>query len=146
MDSTQSLDILFVVDQIHRTPLRWRRLSKPLVLPLIFGHPSSCSLDFLKNSTAMQTDVASATEHGDCEILGQVLTSGEAIGGSRRIHFIPLPVWSRSGSCPKSRFPESAQGRGLGRGLRFCPRMAKMAAEVCRIPRGANSPKLRTAC
>jgi hypothetical protein len=30
-------------------------------------------------------------------------------GASRRVHFILLPVWSRSGSCSKSRFMESAQ-------------------------------------
>ena len=38
------------------------------------------------------------------------------------------------------------KGEVLERGLRSCPRMAKMAAEVCRSARGANSPKLRTAC
>jgi len=41
---------------------------------------------------------------------------------------------------------ESAQRRGLGRGFRSCPRMTKMAAAVCPRERGANSPKLRTAC
>src|SRR5664280_3249488 len=40
-------------------------------------------------------------------------------------------MWSRSGSCLKSRLMDSAQRRGLGRGFRSCLRMTRMAAEVC---------------
>src|SRR5262249_42264646 len=36
-------------------------------------------------------------------------------GRSRRIHFIRLPLSSRSGSLPKVRFIEVAQGTELGR-------------------------------
>jgi hypothetical protein len=40
------------------------------------------------------------------------------------------------GHMPESRFIECAQGRGLGRGFRSCPRIAKMPAE-------AHAPALR---
>src|ERR1019366_9479241 len=36
-----------------------------------------------------------------------------------RAHFILLPVWSRSGSYPKSRSMNSPQGRGVGRCVRM---------------------------
>jgi hypothetical protein len=64
----------------------------------------------------------------------------------RRIHFIRLPILSRSGSLLKVCFINQAQERDFGRGLRFCPKTAKIALVVWLIVRGAKSPKLRTEC
>src|SRR5258707_10422906 len=79
------------------------------------------------------------------DILGQVQLPRD-FGAIRRIRFILLPVRSRSGSRLKSLSMDAAQVRAFGRGLRLCPKIAKMAAEVCPSARGANNPKFRTAC
>src|SRR6516165_6722051 len=50
-----------------------------------------------------------------------------------------IAVVAESGSQPKSRLIERFQFKGLGRGLRLCPRMVDTAAELLLIPRGANS-------
>jgi hypothetical protein len=75
---------------------------------------------------------------GNCQDVSDLL--GDSINRLRRGEL--LPEGSRSGSRPKSRLSESAQRRGLGRGLLSCPSRTKMAAPVCFSARGAKSPKL----
>ncbi len=61
-----------------------------------------------------------------------------------RVHLIFLPVVEEQIMSEVSLYGHSPRAE-LGCGRSF-PRSAKMAADVCLRVRGANNPKLRTAC
>jgi hypothetical protein len=69
--------------------------------------------------------------------------SGEQFDGPKSF---ACPSSPKSEFRLKSRLMDSAQGRGLGRDRRSWPKMAKTASKVFCVARGANKPKLLTAC
>src|SRR5271157_6654876 len=82
----------------------------------------------------------------ECVVIPCLVDYLGTCGAIRRTHVIRCPLRSRSGSESKSCFMESAQGKRRGRGLGFCPRIAKRAAEICPSAREAKNPKYRTLC